>query len=87
MANVMYQYRDIDSKLMTNLEFSELQADGYASGFEKLAAWVDESLEAFRPEMSQVRRLVLAILLSPCCRQGRCQGLYTAHLAATTRHQ
>lgn len=51
----MYKYRDVEAKLMNNLQFSEVQADGYASGFEKLAAWVDESLEAYRPELSQVR--------------------------------
>ena len=54
----MYKYRDIDAKLMSNLQFSELQSDSYSSGFDKLAAWVDSSLEIYRPELSQVCHFV-----------------------------
>jgi hypothetical protein len=49
------QYRHVDPKHTTNLSFAEHTGDSSQTGFERVAAWVDRSLEAFKPELSQVQ--------------------------------
>jgi hypothetical protein len=53
-STVQHRYRYVDPRLMTDLSFAEHTGDSCQTGFEKVAAWVDCSLETFRPELSQV---------------------------------
>lgn len=50
----LYNYRGIDPRRMNNLQFAECQSESYAVGFDKVAAWVDASLDLYRPELSQM---------------------------------